>query len=106
MPRLLRYLYTLMAFYVTALVLMPCTDDLESQFCDSVEHHEGATEDHPEEGCSPFCMCPCCFHSLSSLTLTTFEVWTPEVTEHKQSLALSLPPAPAFAIWQPPKIAA
>jgi len=95
-----------MAIYMLSLVLMPCSDN-----CDTDSHNfpltiQTAQEHHEQDNdmCSPFCICTCC---ATSISITQYQTdlftlaYSPETFPSYEESGYS-----AFAadFWQPPRL--
>ena len=110
----MKVFFSILAIYMMAVFLMPCTDMYEKESFQNHNHSEElahkASHDHQEKPdmCSPFCLCGCCgmvsgivlqeslsdLGKLIDLDLSTF------VTYYKPVFI----PRYFGEIWQPPKI--
>ena len=69
-----RILIYIFSFYLMALSIMPCADDIEGRFI-STDTSFLPTSDHSDHNsssdhCTPFCICACCGHSISTTLVT------------------------------------
>ena len=96
----------LLAFYMLALIFMPCNDT-----CDSKVHHgittiQSAQEHHEAENdiCSPFCTCNCCATSVVISTAVAITTFFPSAD--KDFLVYDTPFFTSITAdhWQPPKL--
>ncbi|PSK89120.1 DUF6660 family protein [Taibaiella chishuiensis] len=100
----------LLGVYLLLLSFLPCADSREciapeGPRISALSGHEG--HQHPQESCTPFCMCACCGTTILFQQVTLFPV--PHTV---------LPQRPSFAgetsflsydfraIWQPPQLRA
>ncbi|WP_460934560.1 DUF6660 family protein [Spirosoma humi] len=112
----MKWLTTILAFYLLTLSLWPCADEplpvarqAEPAMTLSVSTTEsGGAHHHEHDACTPFCTCACCAATItvspqSSHTLTSpVEIVPIAVTRF--SYASAHPLDPITAIWQPPQL--
>lgn len=100
----------LMAFYILALSLMPCSDmhneckDSKAKTEISQNHNHNQDQD---DHCSPFCTCACCatFFTAFSITPINLQKTVAFATDKKVAIHnFSLPSNHFGNIWQPPKV--
>lgn len=110
----MKVFFSILAIYMMAVFLMPCTDMYEKESFQNHNHSEElahkASHDHQEKPdmCSPFCLCACCgavsgivlqWNTYSFGKIKTFELSKPEA--YYKSI---FTPSYLGEIWQPPKI--
>lgn len=101
-----KYIATVLATYMFALMLLPCNDN-----CD-IQHHEMQTifksvQDHHEADndiCSPFCFCSCCATAITIHNFPTFGFIPQLSIQNFSILELAFVSNANASIWQPPKI--
>lgn len=102
----MKFLSLIFSIYFLALAVMPCSDEISVDMCQTVaehNHYDQGHEEHAADLCTPFCMCHCCggiaFNLQDVIQLAPLEYST-----HENIYTSQFPAEISFSIWQPPKI--
>ncbi|XAZ82157.1 DUF6660 family protein (plasmid) [Fibrella sp. ES10-3-2-2] len=112
----MKWLTTILAFYLLTLSLWPCADEA-MPVCSqsavgavSVTHSSDvpASHQHDYDQCTPFCICSCCATSIIavphfSYALVTVVRHSPITTSGFNYVPVQWA-SPLSAIWQPPQL--
>ncbi len=102
----MKLLSLILAFYIFALNLYPCTDSDLAQMphetvFEKIPHKHQSSEE--EETCSPFCICDCCQVVASHFDFNISIIVLPAVeTVEMQTICTKKPRRISFAVWRPP----
>jgi hypothetical protein len=107
----MKWRYLLMAIYIIAVSLYPCTDSKSSvttSYASETAHHQhdDSHKNHADT-CPPFCVCNCCgVQMVNYISDVTFNFFVPfQTISSKQSFYVSnLSDTYSGKIWQPPQL--
>ncbi|MGF7218723.1 hypothetical protein GGR92_004902 [Spirosoma lacussanchae] len=112
----MKWLTTLLAFYLLALSLWPCTDEPlpttgqagRVMVASATPTESEQAHHHEQDACSPFCICACCAATLTVAPRFQYSL-SPSVENAPAavagfSYASEHPLDPITAIWQPPQL--
>ena len=103
----MHFLSTVLALYLSALILFPCYDVVaEEGIHNEVHlhtHNDQAPIDLDADLCSPFCSCHCCHTHVVSAKKANSQDSYPSSLEYN-SYAGGLLINPSFSVWHPPKV--
>jgi len=96
----------LLAFYMLALIFVPCQDACDSREHQSITTIQSAQEHHEAENdiCSPFCTCNCCASYVLVASVATISTFISSDDNSFPSYATPFYSAVAADHWQPPKL--
>ncbi|WP_083882558.1 DUF6660 family protein [Fibrisoma limi] len=112
----MKWLTTLLAFYLLALSLWPCADEPlpttgqagRAMVASATPTESQQSHHHEHDACSPFCTCACCAATLTVAPRLQYSL-SPSVENALVavagfSYASEHPLDPITAIWQPPQL--
>ena len=109
----MRLLALLLAFYITCLSCLPCTDEAkvcveQTQTSFIAAPHSDCGRNELGDWCSPLCQCQCCAGALAVPLAVVPLVFAPSVSEwvagpRHAPLVVAAPTHRASAVWQPPQ---
>lgn len=106
---MVKFFTLIFCFYLTALVLTPCSDKDECHASDTEKSafvsSEHQSHDSETENCTPFCVCACCgqtYDSEYTLNILCDVLLQAEVIKNQERVPFVK--EVYFSIWQPPKI--
>ena len=105
----MKYVWVLFAIYFTALLVLPCSDNVEYNLNDDtfMSQDNKVNHNHSSEQCSPFCTCACCGRHINQLISVFFSKANLIFNYKRKEInfySFVYNKNITISIWQPPKI--
>ncbi|WP_394798187.1 DUF6660 family protein [Flavobacterium columnare] len=105
----MRWIITILTFYLMVLSSLPCSDgnnrcEDNSNTTEIVQSHDHNQD--KDDDCSPFCYCSCCSISITYYNFKSFEIRHPRVAFITKKITIrdyTLISNYYGSIWHPPK---